>query len=51
MGKLGVSRFIQDRVLNHVDNTLQGRYDRYEYLAEKREALDKLGAYITKLVA
>jgi integrase len=39
LGKLGVSRFIQDRVTNHADSTIGGRYDQHEYLAEKRAAL------------
>jgi integrase len=46
MGKLGVTRFIQKRVLNHADNDVTGIYDRYEYLAEKRVALEKWGAYL-----
>ena len=43
MAKLGVSRFIQIRVLNHADNDVAGIYDRYEYLDEKRRALDAWG--------
>ena len=40
MAKLGVPRFIQKRVLNHAD---KGIYDIYEYLDEKRRALDAWG--------
>src|SRR5262249_6760251 len=40
LGKLGISRFIIARVLNHADRTVTGIYDRHEYLAEKRSALD-----------
>jgi len=39
LGRLGVSRFIIGRVLNHADQTVTGIYDRYEYLDEKRHAL------------
>lgn len=39
MGKLGVNRFIQDRIANHADSTMGGVYDRYEYLSEKTAAL------------
>ena len=38
---LGVSRFIIERVLNHKDNSVTGIYDRYSYLEEKRDALQK----------
>ena len=41
MGELGVTRFVQDRVLNHIDASIGGTYDRYEYLAEKRDALER----------
>lgn len=49
MGKLGVSRFIQKRVLNHADNDVTGVYDRYEYLVEKRRALDVWARYLEHL--
>lgn len=50
MGMLAINRFVQDRVMNHVDNSLQGRYDRWAYLPEKRDALDKIGQYLETLV-
>lgn len=37
LGKLGISRFIQNKVTNHIDNTVGGIYDRYDYFAEKNE--------------
>jgi integrase len=51
LGKLGVTRFIQKRVLNHADNDVTGIYDRYEYLAEKRGALEKWAGYLETLTA
>jgi integrase len=51
LGKLGVSRFIISRVLNHADRTVTGIYDRHEYLDEKRHALDAWGNYLANLVA
>ena len=51
LGKLGVSRFIQKRVLNHADSDVTGIYDRYEYLPEKREALDKWAGYLARLTS
>lgn len=40
MGRLGISRFIRDRVIGHADTKLGATYDRWEYLAEKRAALE-----------
>jgi integrase len=43
MAELGFSRFIQDKVLNHVTedrSSIAGVYDRYSYLNEKRRALE-----------
>jgi integrase len=40
MARAGVQRFIIARVLGHVDRSVTGIYDRYEYLNEKRVALD-----------
>jgi integrase len=51
LGKLGASRFIIARILNHADRTVTGIYDRYEYLDEKRHALEAWGAYLTNLIA
>jgi integrase len=51
LGKLGISRFIIARVLNHADRTVTGIYDRYEYLDEKRRALDAWGQYLENLIA
>ena len=51
LGKLGISRFIIARVLNHADRTVTGIYDRHEYLDEKRHALEGWGQYLEKLIA
>jgi hypothetical protein len=37
-------------VLNHADRTVTGIYDRHEYLAEKRSALDAWAAYLGNLI-
>jgi integrase len=50
LGRLKVPRFIIERVLNHADASVTGIYDRYEYLAEKRDALERWSAYLTNLV-
>ncbi|HIF5826067.1 TPA: tyrosine-type recombinase/integrase [Vibrio parahaemolyticus] len=41
MGEIGVSKALRDRLQNHALNDVSSKhYDRYEYLAEKRHALD-----------
>lgn len=41
MAALGVDRTVQDRILNHVDQSVGGGYDRHTYDTEKREALER----------
>jgi integrase len=50
MGRLGVSRFIIARVLAHADPSVTGIYDRFEYLEEKRAALDKWAAHVQQVL-
>lgn len=41
MGEIGVSKAVRDRLQNHALNDVSSKhYDRYEYLAEKRHALE-----------
>ena len=49
--RLGVSRFVVARILNHADATVTGRhYDRYEYAEERKTALDAWGEHLEKLI-
>ena len=41
LAELGVSREIARKVVNHEDGKIDRIYNRHEYLAEKREALEK----------
>ena len=50
MTQHGVSRFEVARVLNHRDPTITGIYDRYEYVAEKRRALETLDRAVTAIL-
>jgi integrase len=51
MGRLGVPEFIIGRVLNHAAKGVTGKvYNRYEYLKEKRDALDKWARYLETLI-
>ena len=49
MAQLGISQLIISRVLNHADRSVTGIYNRYEYLAEKRHALDTWGQFLEGL--
>lgn len=52
MGRLGTPEFIIGKVLNHSSRTVTGQvYNRYEYLDEKRHALELWGAYVERLVS
>ena len=49
--KMGISRFIADKITNHADSSVGGVYDRYEYKAEKRAALAAWDARLAEIVA
>lgn len=50
MVRAGVRPDISERVLGHVIGGVEGTYDRYSYLSEKRDALEKLSALIESIV-
>jgi hypothetical protein len=50
MGRLGVSRFIIGKVLNHADRSVTSIYDRFAYLQEKRDALESWAHHLGDLV-
>jgi integrase len=44
MGEIGIDKTIRDRIQNHAAQDVSARhYDRYDYIKEKREALEKWG--------
>jgi integrase len=52
MVEIGIAPHVADRVLNHVSGTIRGVariYIRYEFLPERKAALDKLGDHIAQL--
>lgn len=51
MGKLGCERFVRGRILNHSDQSVTGVYDLYEYLPEKRDALQRWADHLEHLTA
>lgn len=50
LGELGFNRLVQDKVLNHKDNTVGGIYDRHSYDKEKRLALDAWAEHLRGIV-
>jgi hypothetical protein len=50
MSAAGITNDIAERVLGHAMETIRGTYDRHAYEAEKRDALEKLGAAIERIL-
>ena len=51
LAKLGCPRVVQDRILNHVDGSVNAIYDRHRYDAEARLWLQKWADYLEALTA
>ena len=52
MGRLGTPEFVIAKVLNHASKGITGQvYNRYEYLSEKKQALEQWGVYLERLVS
>ena len=54
MARLGTPPHIADKILNHQGGTISGVaavYQRHEFLAERREALDRWASHISQIVA
>jgi integrase len=51
LARLQTPRLVISKLLNHSDGSVTGIYDRYEYLPEKRVALEKWSAEIDRIVA
>jgi len=53
MARLGIAPHVADKVLNHQSGTISGVaavYQRHEFLAERRTALDLWGAHVDQLL-
>jgi integrase len=54
MARLGVAPHIADKILNHQAGTISGVaavYQRHDFLAERRAALDEWGAHLDRILA
>ena len=53
MARLEISPHIADKILNHQSGTISGVaavYQRHEFLSERKDALDRWGAHVAKIV-
>ena len=54
MARLNIAPHVVDKVLNHVSGTIRGVaavYNQFEYLEERRAALEAWSRYVANLVA
>lgn len=54
MARLGVPPHVADKILNHQSGTISGVaavYQKHEFLAERKDALERWGAHVAKIVA
>jgi integrase len=51
MSRAGVSSDIAERVLGHIIPGVRGVYDRYAYVDEKRDALERLAGVIERILS
>lgn len=50
MTAMGISRLIVSKILNYTDSSITAIYDRHSYDAEKREALDRWGNELSRII-
>jgi integrase len=53
MARLGIAPHVADKVLNHQSGTISGVaavYQRHEFLAERKDALERWGAHVARLL-
>jgi integrase len=54
MARLGVAPHVADKILNHQSGTISGVaavYQRHQFLAERKEALERWGSHVAHIVA
>jgi integrase len=52
MARLGIAPHVADKILNHQAGTISGVaavYQRHDFLAERREALETWGAHVSRI--
>jgi hypothetical protein len=54
MARLGVAPHVADKMLNHQSGTISGVaavYQRHDFLAERKEALERWSAHVINIIA
>lgn len=52
MTRIGISRFMAGKVLNHAESGVTGQvYDKYDYLEEKKDALERWGRKLEAIIS
>ena len=54
MAGLGVAPHVADKILNHQSGSISGVaavYQRHQFLAERKEALERWGTHVTQIVS
>ena len=54
MARLGIAPHVADKILNHQSGTISGVaavYQRHQFHAERKEALDRWGAHVARIVS
>ena len=52
MGEIGILKLIRDRLHNHALQDVSSKhYDRYDYLPEKRQAMQTWGGFLQAVIA
>jgi integrase len=50
LGRLEVDYIINNKVLGHIDQSVEGHYDHHDYLKQKRDALEKWAVLLTSII-
>jgi integrase len=53
MARLGIPPHVADKILNHQSGTISGVaavYQRHDFLAERKDALERWGAHVRKIL-
>ncbi len=50
LSRLEIEYIINNKVLGHIDQSVEGSYDHHDYLSQKRVALDKWGVLLTSIL-
>jgi hypothetical protein len=53
MARLGIAPHVADKILNHQSGTISGVaavYQRHQFLAERKQALEMWGAHVSKIL-